>query len=507
MRGKEKVEINFIFLLTRYGIGTKIESKYEINFNFLKWNQSKRKGSMVIKMNTRQKKWIKTGLLVLAAAGIAGTGVYAAVKPESYHTVRLTRGSVEEVVEGDGEIKSGDYHFYYAAVTAPIEELHVKRGEKVRAGEQLVVYDVTDLQSAASLASSQANEVYAKGNAMLESNERLNEYVDQAFTDYDMASFMTDYFQMYVDYTRDELAEYELRGKDVEKAVLELEDCENKMNFMEEEEDREKWRERAFDKSMEVIGEKKDYLEIDEVTMKKHLQAYEEKLAEWKAKKEKYETKAESKLELLTPTGESQIGAAKQSASIQKEDAKRQLSIAEDGIVAGEDGIVSEVLVEEGSFAVKGAPLFVVQDVTEKKAEVYISKYDIGKVQEGQSARVTIGDRVYTGEVSRIYQIAQKDSSDKAKILTEITIHEPDDQAYLGLEAEVEIIAQSRTDVMLLPVEAVYTDDAGSYCYCIQDGKIAKQYMVTGISDGNNVEILEGLNEKDEVILDAMTDE
>ena len=151
-------------------------------------------------------------------------------------------------METDGEIKGGDYRFYFSEVTAPIAELKVKEGRAVTEGEKLVSYDVQDLETAARLAASEANQVYAEGNAVLENNERLNEYVDQAFTDYDMASFMVDYFQAYVDYTRDELAQYEQDGKEVTKAELELEDYQNKMNFMEKEKDRDKWRERAFDK-------------------------------------------------------------------------------------------------------------------------------------------------------------------------------------------------------------------------------------------------------------------
>ena len=453
------------------------------------------------------KKWIKTGVAAILGAGTVGTVVYASVRPQEYRTIRLQQSDMEELVEGDGDIVSGDYRCYFSEVTAPIEELHVEEGSTVRAGEQLVVYDTQDAETAARLAATQANEVYTSGNAILESNERLTEYVTQAFTDYDMASFMTDYFQAYVDYTRDQLAEYELEGKEVQKAELELQDYQNKMNFMEDKDDREKYRERAFDKSMDVIGKKEEYLEIDEVTLKKNLQAYEEKLAEWKAKKEKYEAKAESKLEVLTPSGEAKVGAAKQSASIQKEDAQRILALTQEGIAAETDGIVSEVLVEEGSLVTKGTLLFVVQDTTEKRVEAALSKYDIGKVRKGQMARIQVGDYSYEGTVTDIRQIARKDSSDKAKIVTEITIRQPDEQAYLGLEAEVEIITDSKEDVMVLPVEAVYTDDGGEYCYCIEEGRISKKYVTAGISDGIHTEITGGITGTDEVILDAVTDE
>lgn len=458
-------------------------------------------------MKQMTKKWVKAGVTVALLAAAAGGFFYVVSRPEEYRTVRLSVENLEELVETDGEIKGGDYRFYFSEVTAPIAELKVKEGRAVTEGEKLVSYDVQDLETAARLAASEANQVYAEGNAVLENNERLNEYVDQAFTDYDMASFMVDYFQAYVDYTRDELAQYEQDGKEVTKAELELEDYQNKMNFMEKEKDRDKWRERAFDKSMDVIGKKEEYLEIDEITMKKNLEGYEEKLAEWKAKKEKYETHAENKLQLLTPSDATRISAAKQSASIQKEDAQRILTLAEEGIVAGESGVVSEVLVEEGSLVSKGTPLFVIQDTGTKKAEVYLSKYDISKVKAGQKARVEIGDMFCEGTVSEIYQIARKEDSDEAQVLAEITLQNAEKNICPGLEADVEIVVESREGVRTLPVEALYTDDEGDYCYCIEQGVLTKKYVVKGISDGSRTEITEGLVDTDEIVLDAVTDE
>ena len=55
--------------------------------------------------------------------------------------------------------------------------------------------------------------------------------------------------------------------------------------------------------------------------------------------------------------------------------------------------------------------------------------------------------------------------------------------------------------MLCIPERAVYTDDEGSYVYVIQNGVIAKQSIVKGLSGNGYVQITEGPGEGGQVII------
>ena len=54
----------------------------------------------------------------------------------------------------------------------------------------------------------------------------------------------------------------------------------------------------------------------------------------------------------------------------------------------------------------------------------------------------------------------------------------------------------------LLPVEAVNIGKDGSFCYVVEDGKIAEKAIETGVTSDSYVEITKGLKAGDQVIRD-----
>ena len=88
----------------------------------------------------------------------------------------------------------------------------------------------------------------------------------------------------------------------------------------------------------------------------------------------------------------------------------------------------------------------------------------------------------------------------------EVDLSNPDDAVYIGIEAEVSIDTGTSQDTMFLPIEAVYVDDSGSYCYAIEGGVITRKDIKTGFENAQYLEVLEGVAEGDTIILDAVTD-
>ena len=72
----------------------------------------------------------------------------------------------------------------------------------------------------------------------------------------------------------------------------------------------------------------------------------------------------------------------------------------------------------------------------------------------------------------------------------------------MGVDAKVTIQAASVNDAVVLPTEVVNIGKEGSFCYVLEDGVIVRKNIETGLSSDDSVEILSGILEGDEVLLD-----
>ncbi|MEI4927176.1 hypothetical protein Q8G50_32175, partial [Klebsiella pneumoniae] len=86
---------------------------------------------------------------------------------------------------------------------------------------------------------------------------------------------------------------------------------------------------------------------------------------------------------------------------------------------------------------------------------VPITKYDLDKIAEGQNADITIAGHKYEGMVTMVNRMAEKDANNTPVVTATVMITNPDEYIYLGIEAKVIINTNSKTNVLVLPVEAV----------------------------------------------------
>ena len=150
--------------------------------------------------------------------------------------------------------------------------------------------------------------------------------------------------------------------------------------------------------------------------------------------------------------------------------------------------------------------LFTIQSSSAVQVTVELSKYDLEKVKEGQSATVTVAGVSYSGAVSRINRVAQNNAQNTPVVYADVTIENPDGNIFLGIEGKAEILTGSAEGVVLVPYEAVNTDKEGDFCYLVKDGVIVRQNVVTGISSDMDVEIKEGISEGDTVVISSDMD-
>ena len=157
---------------------------------------------------------------------------------------------------------------------------------------------------------------------------------------------------------------------------------------------------------------------------------------------------------------------------------------------------------KQGAAVTQGMELFTIENADKASVDVTLSKYDYNTVKEGQSVEITLGDNTYQGTVTKMSHIAVQNEKGTPVISATVSIDNPDEDIFLGVDAKVKIYAASAKNVVTLPVEVVNIGKEGSFCYVIEDGLVTKRNIITGISSEDYVEITDGIKEGEEVIAD-----
>ena len=211
---------------------------------------------------------------------------------------------------------------------------------------------------------------------------------------------------------------------------------------------------------------------------------------------------AEADAASLTKEEKEKLRITNNLTELDAKSAKELVAEGKKGISADFNGVISKSAVQQGATVTQGMELFTLQSTDQVSVDVNVSKYDYAKVKAGQKADITIGDKKYTGKVTKISHIATTNEKGSTLISATVSIDKPDEDIFLGVDAKVKIYAEKAEDVVTLPAGVVNIGKNGSFCYVLKDGVITKQDITTGISSEDSVEITDGIKAGDEVIED-----
>jgi HlyD family secretion protein len=191
---------------------------------------------------------------------------------------------------------------------------------------------------------------------------------------------------------------------------------------------------------------------------------------------------------------------------------EEQLSYTD--IVSPIDGIVLSRDVEMGdavsSILVLGSSATLVMtlgDTSEVYVKGKVDESDIGKVYLGQPARIKVEsfkDKSFTGKVTKISPMGvEKDNVTTFEV--RVSIQNPGGELKAEMTANAEIILEEHPHVLQIPEGAIIYDKDKKASVEIPDpkGKDGKDKIAVniGISNGAKTEVLGGLKEGDQVVL------
>jgi len=387
--------------------------------------------------------WGAVSLVVLLGAGL---GVKAALSPshdiDPAKLANVERGDLARVVVATGKIEPLSKAEIKSKASGIVKKIYVDYGDRVKTGEVLAELDKVQLEAA--VRASQANmeaAVAAKeeAEAALERNKVDAEGPDVPFLKLNM-----------------ERAEQMLKDGVMSRSVVE--------------------------------DAQKNY----QLALNKQLSA-QRNLAVSKAEIAKAEAQA------------AQARAALDNA---QEDLRNSTIISPiDGLVLSRDVNVGDAVSSILILGSQATPIMTLGDVSEVYVQGKVDEADIGKVYLHQPARIVVEsfkDKKFEGRVTKISPLG-KEKDNVTTFEVRVSISNPTGELKANMSANAEILLEEKKNVLMAPEAAMIYDKDRSAQVEVPDAKgpngKKKVSVKLGISNGVKTEILSGLNEKQQVIL------
>ncbi len=222
-------------------------------------------------------------------------------------------------------------------------------------------------------------------------------------------------------------------------------------------------------------------------------------------------TQVEKTLERLKEEFKKQVAISK--ANIAQSQARLkslEINLSYTKIYSPISGIVSQVATQEGETVVAGlsAPnLITILNPERLEIWTYIDETNIGRVKVGQEVdfRVdTYKDKIFKGKVDDIYP--QPEVKENIVYYLAIVKIKPEDAVMLkpDMTANVKIYTETKKNVLLVPNEAVKFEEGSYTVYQGTEKKKTTKKIKIGIRDEKNTEVLEGLSEGEELLIENL---
>jgi HlyD family secretion protein len=173
-------------------------------------------------------------------------------------------------------------------------------------------------------------------------------------------------------------------------------------------------------------------------------------------------------------------------------------------VTAPADGLISRRTARIGGMAsgsVAAEPMFRIIARGEVELDAEVIETELGKIAIGQKARIAVaGDGVVDGTVRLV-----SPEVDKTTRLGRVRVFLGDDtKLRIGSFARGTIHTASGNG-LAVPSSAVVFDTDGTFVQVVDDGRVSRRAVKTGLISGGLVEVREGLSEGDVVVAKAGT--
>lgn len=471
----------------------------------------------------RKKKFKKRYLIIGAAVLAIGAIVVARLNSAknsivTVETYEVALGNIENILSVSGTVESAETKSYFSEVTAPIDKIEVKLGDKVKKGDILCTYDQEALdlsQKSAELSITQAKGSY---NAMYSGTaaadrkyaqgmnaQQINDRIDAITEEIDAINYKIQEKTNRLNQTITDLQKTlrDINQNGIDDSMEGLFDNGNQDYIYRNEsgnrEDGEYTEPTEHDRQMSLAVQQSLIDVQHALNTDEELQAWHRQITDLQQEQAHLQSAKAS----LINGGTAQASKAQLEATqLSQEDVLSKIEEAREGIRSDFNGVITAIPagVVEGATLTTGAAIMTVANLDTVQVAIQVSKSDLPKVSVGEKVDITINGKAYSGEITKISGTATKNANGVAVVDSIIRITNPDSDIILGVEANNKIHAQKADDTIVLPYELIQTDSTGDYVYVLENGLVTRKDVTIGISNSTDAQITDGLSVGEKVI-------
>jgi HlyD family secretion protein len=165
-------------------------------------------------------------------------------------------------------------------------------------------------------------------------------------------------------------------------------------------------------------------------------------------------------------------------------------------------------LIAMGEQVYQRQTIITLPDTSSMMAEIAVHESSVDKIKPGQKANIVMDafpDQTFNGEVTKIASLPDQQRSwlspDIKVYTTQVSIEGTHNFLKPGMSARVEIFVDHAPNALVVPVQVVANRSGKKVCFAVNSGKSVEKEVKTGLFNDTWVQILEGINEGEEVML------
>ncbi len=178
-----------------------------------------------------------------------------------------------------------------------------------------------------------------------------------------------------------------------------------------------------------------------------------------------------------------------------------RLEVSYTEIKAPVDGVVAQRFIKVGNTLAVNDPVFHITGLDPLIAYLHVPEKEFRKLAAGQSAEVrvdAIPDKGFAGVIERISPVVDPQTG-TFKVTLNVT--DPSGRLKPGMFGRFNVVYDRREDTLLVPRVAMVDDESEHALFVVENGKAVRRQVRTGYPQGDQIEIVEGLDGTEEIVV------
>ncbi|WP_422444848.1 efflux RND transporter periplasmic adaptor subunit [Thermoanaerobacterium sp. DL9XJH110] len=364
------------------------------------------------------------------------------IKKESAVPVKVMetkRDRIEDVGIYTGQIDAEDEVKVVSKLSGRVKEVNFEVGDYVKKGDALVILETDELYD--QLSQAEATLALARANLAANESGTLPQQLEQAKSAFEQAednylNTKADYERMKALYEANAISRQSFDGMELKYRVAKSQ-----------------------------YESAKEQLRLTQERLPKNIEALRAQVAQ-----------AQAQVELIKTSIENSV------------------------VRAPVSGKISSKQINPGEMCQAGMPLGTIVNIDRVKAVIEVPEEDINRLNIGREATVSVDALGNKGAIKGKISVISPASGANGLFRVEIEIENKDYGLKPGMFAKVNVVRGVKENVITVPKDAVLIKKNGYTVYVVKQGKAEERLVRIGITNGDRVEITEGLKEGETVV-------